>query len=127
MIDLIQIMISSLLLLLYVWVSYNLPILFIGVRRIRRRRLRQDLPNDQIYDNLPSVSIIIPVKDEERVIGRLLKALLKIDYPKDKYEVIMLRMDQPTELERYAKGLPRNIQGILSSFIGRSLMVSPQP
>ncbi|MEM0358329.1 MAG: glycosyltransferase family 2 protein [Candidatus Bathyarchaeia archaeon] len=36
------------------------------------------------------VSIIVPVKDEEKVVNRLLKALLKLDYPTEKMEILIV-------------------------------------
>jgi cellulose synthase/poly-beta-1,6-N-acetylglucosamine synthase-like glycosyltransferase len=39
---------------------------------------------------LPTVSIIVPVKNEERVVGRLLSALLNLDYPPEKREIIIV-------------------------------------
>ena len=39
---------------------------------------------------LPFVSIIIPVKNEEKHIGRCLQALQALNYPDDKYEVIVV-------------------------------------
>lgn len=38
----------------------------------------------------PFFSLIVPVKDEERVIGRLLDVLMKTVYPSDKYEVVVV-------------------------------------
>jgi len=40
--------------------------------------------------SLPTVSIVVPVKDEEKVIGRLLTALLKLNYPSNKREIIIV-------------------------------------
>ena len=39
---------------------------------------------------LPSVSILIPVLDEEKVIGNAIETLLKCDYPQDKMEIIVI-------------------------------------
>jgi cellulose synthase/poly-beta-1,6-N-acetylglucosamine synthase-like glycosyltransferase len=39
---------------------------------------------------LPTFSIIVPVKNEEKVIGRLLDALARLDYPADKKEIIVV-------------------------------------
>lgn len=39
---------------------------------------------------LPTVSIIVPVRDEERVVGRLLDALVRLDYPPEKREIIIV-------------------------------------
>ncbi|MCK5563258.1 glycosyltransferase family 2 protein, partial [Candidatus Bathyarchaeota archaeon] len=36
------------------------------------------------------MSIIVPVKDEEKVVGRLLKAIMDADYPADKKEVVIV-------------------------------------
>ncbi|MEM0313923.1 MAG: glycosyltransferase family 2 protein [Candidatus Bathyarchaeia archaeon] len=38
----------------------------------------------------PSVSILIPARDEERVIGRILKRMTELSYPKDKLQVIVI-------------------------------------
>jgi cellulose synthase/poly-beta-1,6-N-acetylglucosamine synthase-like glycosyltransferase len=37
----------------------------------------------------PFVSIIIPVRNVEKIIGQCLKSLNKLNYPKDKYEIII--------------------------------------
>ena len=39
--------------------------------------------------DLPFVSIIIPVKNEELLIENCLRSLDELNYPKDKYEVII--------------------------------------
>jgi cellulose synthase/poly-beta-1,6-N-acetylglucosamine synthase-like glycosyltransferase len=41
-------------------------------------------------ERLPTVSIIVPVKDEEKVVGRLLDAFLRVDYPPEKMEIIVV-------------------------------------
>ncbi len=38
----------------------------------------------------PSVSILIPARDEEKVIGRLLQRMTELTYPKDKLQVIVI-------------------------------------
>jgi glycosyltransferase involved in cell wall biosynthesis len=45
--------------------------------------------NDKIK-NLPAVSIIIPVYNNEENIGKLIKSLLKSDYPKELFEIIIV-------------------------------------
>jgi len=71
----------------------------------------------------PRVSIIIPARNEEKVIGRLLHRLTELKYPKDKLEVIVVD-DQSTDrtgeiAETYASENPgfirvvhRNIGGV---------------
>lgn len=71
-----------------VWTLYNLPILAVGVNHLRRSR--KGLASSPSSRILPTFSIIVPVKDEEKVVGRLLDALCRLNYPKDKMEVIVV-------------------------------------
>jgi cellulose synthase/poly-beta-1,6-N-acetylglucosamine synthase-like glycosyltransferase len=75
--------------LVLVWSLYNLPILAVGFRNLQRSRKKppKKLPNEE---KLPSFSLIVPVKNEEKVIGRLLSALLNVNYPKSKIEIIVV-------------------------------------
>jgi len=77
---------------LYAWTLYNMPILAVGLRHLLRklRKKQSEKVKQSSEANLPFVSIIVPVKDEERVIGRLLDALVRLDYPKEKSEVIIV-------------------------------------
>jgi cellulose synthase/poly-beta-1,6-N-acetylglucosamine synthase-like glycosyltransferase len=54
--------------------------------------LRHIKASDTNFNDLKPVplSVIIPVKNEERTLGRLLERLVKIDYPKDKLEIIVV-------------------------------------
>ncbi|MCS7095675.1 MAG: glycosyltransferase family 2 protein [Candidatus Bathyarchaeota archaeon] len=52
----------------------------------------------------PTVSILIPALDEERVIGRILKRITELSYPKDKLQVIVIddgSLDATGEIARY--------------------------
>jgi cellulose synthase/poly-beta-1,6-N-acetylglucosamine synthase-like glycosyltransferase len=60
------------------------PILFAGVKSCRQDSLSKNV------DNLPNVSLIVPAKDEEAVIARCLKALLSLDYPREKMEIVVV-------------------------------------
>ena len=75
--------------LLYVWTLYNIPIVVAGVRHLRSSKRKMKSSNGR-HMSLPKMSIIVPVKDEENVVGRLLKALAKADYPEDKKEIIIV-------------------------------------
>jgi cellulose synthase/poly-beta-1,6-N-acetylglucosamine synthase-like glycosyltransferase len=72
--------------LVYLWTFYNLPILLVGVRSLRREKKRQV----SVEGELPFISIIVPVKNEARVVGRLLSALEGLDYPRDRREFIVV-------------------------------------
>jgi len=80
---------TLLLSLLYAWVLYNTPILAAGIKRTRSLDSKAEEKN-AVHESLPTVSIVVPVKDEEKVISRLLKALLRLNYPRDKKEIIVV-------------------------------------
>jgi cellulose synthase/poly-beta-1,6-N-acetylglucosamine synthase-like glycosyltransferase len=76
--------------IVFVWSTYNGLILATG---IFHSKLNSKFSHKKIsYEvkNYPMISIIIPVKNEEKVIGRCLDAFLKIDYPHDKMEIIIV-------------------------------------
>jgi len=73
----------------YIWSLYNLPVLIAGVRHLRKNRQKSDKYCFE-KKNLATFSIIVPVKNEEKVIGRLLDALSRLTYPKDKMEIIIV-------------------------------------
>jgi len=77
---------------LYGWTLYNIPILAVGLRQLLRKLRKESGKKAEFSSegNLPLVSVIVPVKDEERVIGRLLDALLRLDYPKERSEIIIV-------------------------------------
>lgn len=89
--DPIYLVVTFLLFLPYLWVLYNTPILAVGVKQMRffnRKRKKEEATVNKF--RLPKISIVVPVKDEERVVGRLLKSLLKLDYPPEKREIIIV-------------------------------------
>jgi len=75
--------------LLYVWTLYNIPIVVAGLRNLRSGKRKRKFSGGS-QKRLPTMSIIVPVKDEEKVVGRLLKALAKVDYPQDKKEIVIV-------------------------------------
>ncbi|MEM2363594.1 MAG: glycosyltransferase family 2 protein [Candidatus Nezhaarchaeales archaeon] len=100
----------------YVWTLYQLPILAIGVSHLRRYRNVEGNVRGSLLDTnkLPTISIIVPVKDEEKVVGRLLEALLKLDYPPEKREIVIVEdgsKDRTVEIcEEYVKKLPGQVK-----------------
>ena len=74
---------------LYVFSFYNISIVLVGVRNQRKecQRIKQ---KHGLSEKLPRVSIIVPVKGEELVIARLLEALLRLNYPSDMMEIVIV-------------------------------------
>lgn len=73
---------ACLLAIILFWAIYNAGILFAGIRR--------KFKTVSASGELPKFSLIVPAKDEGLVIGRCLDSLLKIDYPKDKVEIVIV-------------------------------------
>jgi len=57
------------------------------------------------YDNLPFISVIIPVKNSEKFLPRCLKSLNNLNYPKDKYEVILSDSDSTDKTREIAASM----------------------
>lgn len=64
----------------------------------------------------PMVSILVPAHNESIVISRTVRALLKFDYPKDRYEVIVINDNSSDDTEE-------KLQEIQKEFPDRRLMV----
>ena len=77
------------LFIVYAWSFYNLPILVAGVKSLRKSKQKSSRKPDE-RETFPAFSIIVPVKNEEKVVGRLLNALSELNYPADKKEVIIV-------------------------------------
>ena len=80
-----------------------------GFRHLLRSHRKKD-NGSCVVEELPMVSIIVPVKNEEKVIGRLLKALVNLDYPSTKKEIIVVNdesNDRTGEIcNQYASSYP---------------------
>jgi len=102
----VHILFICVLFFLYVWVLYNVPVLAVGVRHLKRRNLGKK-KTESNPEKLPTFSIVVPVRDEEKVVDRILKALFKLDYPPEKKEIILVEdgsIDKTPEICReYAK------------------------
>jgi cellulose synthase/poly-beta-1,6-N-acetylglucosamine synthase-like glycosyltransferase len=84
-IDIISIVLLSVLLF---WTVYNGSIIIYGIRA--KRKEKKQAAVEVKIEQFPKFSIIVPTKNEEKVIRRCLDGLVNIDYPKDKMEVIVV-------------------------------------
>jgi cellulose synthase/poly-beta-1,6-N-acetylglucosamine synthase-like glycosyltransferase len=69
---------------------YNIPIVTAGVRNLLFARKKKKENARMCEQELPTISIIVPVKNEEKVAARLLDALLNLNYPTTKKEIIVV-------------------------------------
>lgn len=54
-------------------------------------------------ENYPFVSIVIPARNSESIIGRCLESLLKLNHPKEKYEIIIADSNSTDKTAEIAK------------------------
>ncbi len=96
------------------WIVYNIPILAFGIKHLRQqgRKGKRNLSFDK--RKLPLISILVPVKNEEKVIGRLLEALMRLDYPQEKKEIVIVEdgsTDKTVEIcRRYIQQYPKQMK-----------------
>ncbi|MBV4419791.1 glycosyltransferase family 2 protein [Clostridium tyrobutyricum] len=57
---------------------------YIYYLKVLKVKMKEDLVD------FPFVSIMVPAHNEEKVIGRTVKSLLQLEYPEDKYEIIII-------------------------------------
>jgi cellulose synthase/poly-beta-1,6-N-acetylglucosamine synthase-like glycosyltransferase len=82
-----------LVVVVYAWTAYNIPFMVVGVRSYRREKRSPSKPakgRGARGEGLPKFSIVVPAKNEATVLPRLLQAVLKLHYPRDRYEVIIV-------------------------------------
>jgi len=102
----------------FIWAFYNVPILVAGVKNLYKNRheARKKRASNKF---LPTFSIIAPVKNEEKVVGRLLTSLSKLNYPAEKSEIVIVEdgsSDKTLEIcMNYAKERP-NVKVLHRSF-----------
>jgi len=83
-VNVISLLTTSIVLILFFWLTYNLPAFIIGFMqwiKIKKRRENSSNALDPPDDYQPQVSIIVPVKNEDKVIERLFKTLVNLNYP----------------------------------------------
>jgi len=118
--NIISLIVTCVLSVLYVWTFYNIPILVAGIKSLREKSGKKKEIALLSKEDLPTFSITVPVKNEEKVIGRLLDSLLKLDYPPKKREIIIVEdgsTDKTKEIcIEYARRYPNDIK-----FLRRSM------
>jgi len=86
----VYLLFSFVLLALQAWTIYNVRIMAIGVKHLLRTGRKKSEISVVSEEELPTFSIMLPMKNEETVADRLLKALLSLDYPSQKKEIIIV-------------------------------------
>ena len=87
--DLLYLLGSFLILVFGAWNLYIIPAFAIGFMNLIKNR-KNSAETLKITSKYPTVSVIVPAKNEEKVIARLLRSLLKFDYPTSKMEILVI-------------------------------------
>ncbi|MFK7850720.1 MAG: cellulose synthase family protein [Akkermansiaceae bacterium] len=85
--------------------SHRLTIIYLYLKHVRER----PEPKEN-FTELPLVTVQLPVFNEMYVVDRLLDAVAKIDYPKDKLQIQLLDDSTDDTIEICRKGIERMIE-----------------
>ena len=116
--NLFDAIVSAIVLLFFAWTLYNLPAFAVGIKCLRKRRPANN--ESQLNEGgLPSFSIIVPMKDEVKVARRILESLLKLNYPPEKFEILVVddcSMDGTSAIcKEFADRFPKRIKYLYKS------------
>jgi cellulose synthase/poly-beta-1,6-N-acetylglucosamine synthase-like glycosyltransferase len=78
-------------------------------------RGRNKIANPPHVESWPSVSIHLPLYNEERVAGRLLGACVELDYPRDRLEIVVVD-DSTDDTTKIARDYEKKFPGLVKVF-----------
>lgn len=76
--------------LIWFMLAYQSVLFFLGHRYYRLTRRAADQRAPLPDEALPAISVLVPCHNEERVIAKTIQALLALDYPQDKIEILII-------------------------------------
>jgi len=79
-------------------------VLTVGGFFVWRKYRRYESPDDG-DEGLPSVSVLVPARDEEKVVGDIIRSLSELRYPRDRLEILIINdgsRDRTAEIVRRA-------------------------
>jgi len=107
MIEAVNLVLIFVFAVIYAWVFYSLPILSLGIRDVLRRKKAK--AKKVVVDwKLPTVSVILPVKNEAGIVDRLFEALGKLNYPKSKLQLVVAEDGSTDDTLEVCKRLAKN-------------------
>ena len=117
--DIFNLVIVLLIGFIYVWAFYTIPVLLLGIKNLFKQKGKTESFSSS-FDCLPQISVIVPVKNEENVVGRFLSSILNTDYPENKREIIVVEdgsTDKTSDICRgYAEKYPEQVKVINRDF-----------
>lgn len=80
--------------------------LFLGLRKLKKVELKD-------FDNLPEISVIIAARNEEKNIEKTIRSLANQNYPKDKYEIIVVNDRSEDKTGEIVKNLKDEVSNLI--------------
>ncbi len=78
----------ALTILFLAYFAYATPIIMVGIWHYKKHGFGGEEPGED-WDP-PNVSVLVPVKNEEKVVGRLLEALTHLEHPRENLEAVVV-------------------------------------
>jgi cellulose synthase/poly-beta-1,6-N-acetylglucosamine synthase-like glycosyltransferase len=96
--------------LIWFMLGYQCLLFFLGHRYYRQVRLARGKGPAVAGADLPAVSVLVPCHNEEKVIAHTIRALLALDYPEEKLEILIIddgSTDRTADVVRGSTADPR--------------------
>ena len=107
-------MVNLTIILIYL-LSFLLIWQFVGYPSLMAVVALRAKPKNKDYSYQPFVSIVVPTYNEEKVIGKRIENLFDLNYPKDKYEVIVVDSGSTDRTAEIVEETKKNTQVLYSS------------
>ena len=102
--------------LIWFMLAYQCLLFFLGHRYYRKtRRMRGQGPAVP-DEHLPGVSIVVPCHNEEKVIAHTIEALLALDYPREKLEILIVNDGSTDRTTSAVRSVEPSLTMRISSF-----------
>ena len=96
--------------LFFIFVSLYFSFLFLILYFSNKDLMKEDKKAEKI----PRLSVIIPAWNIEHLIGKAIEGVKKVDYPKDKLEIIVIDKESKDRTAEIAKGYKVKVLGMKS-------------
>lgn len=88
--------------LIVIWITIFMNVILVIAGYMYYSKVNKEYMYEEL-ERYPFVSILVPAHNEAVVIKKTVISLLELDYPNDKYEIIVIMIIQATILKMYLK------------------------
>ncbi len=95
---------------IWLLLAMNIVLTYFGyLHSVQVRSMKLNILTDM--RSFPSISILIPAHNEEKVIEHTLKAMLSLDYPQDQYEILVINDGSTDRTGQIIEAIKKNHPG----------------